>query len=110
MTNALNQLFNRPTNSIYYSCSGNREIQEKQSYGCIHSAQWRYIEVVNMTLWPHYPAKEPPCPLNGRLSEPQGPSGRFGKETNSLTRAVVRTPDRSTHNLIAIPNTLFRFP
>ena len=60
MTNALNQLFNRPTNSIYYSCSGNREIQEKQSYGCIHSAQWRYIEVVNMTLWPHYPKEKRP--------------------------------------------------
>jgi hypothetical protein len=66
-----------PTNSIYCPRSRNREIQEKQSYGYIHSAHWRYMGVVNMKLWPYYPAKEPLCPLNVRLGEPQGPSGRF---------------------------------
>jgi hypothetical protein len=109
LPNALtNQLFNRPTNSICWVCSRNREIQERQSYGYVHSAHWRYMGVVNMTLRPHYPAKEPLCPLNGRLGEPQGPSGLFGKETSPLTPAVVRTPDRPTCNLVAIPFTQFR--
>jgi len=62
-----------------------------------------------MTFRPHYPAKELLCPLNGRLGEPQGPSGRFGKQTNSLTPAVVGKPDRPTRNPVAIPITLSQF-
>lgn len=90
--------------------SRNWEMQEKHCYGYIHSAHWFYTGVVIMTFGPHYPSKDSPCPLSGRLGEPQGPSRHFGRQTNHLTPAVLRTPDRPTRNLVAIPITPSRLP
>ena len=46
------------------------------------------------------------CPLNRKLGGPQSRPGDFGEKSRTYTG--IRTPDRPTYSLVAIPTALLR--
>jgi hypothetical protein len=54
------------------------------------------------------PGKEPPYLLNRRLGELQSRSGRLRKETKYLAFTGIRTLDRASRGVDALPNMITR--